>query len=252
MHLDLFCVGQYWWCSQSTVKVQEHAFSNQKITGGVGFKLLQKMGWSGNALGKGGHGILEPIAITMNLGTRGLCGADESAPAKKKKKKKKRTDQSDPASQLPNLSSNNPNYTYVQCRFDPNHVVPSHRLLKHELKCPANPYPASAKAREKRKNLLDNNSSKAAWRTTQPQSLPYGEPRASIPSHQALYMPRITQPIVSLAHESQLERERQTAYQVLRNAPQNDIRPLGFSYGHTLPGGTAPYILWPPPPSSFK
>jgi len=49
------------------------------------------------------------------------------------------------------------------------HVVPSHRLLKHELKCPANPYPASAKAREKRKNLLDNNSSKAAWRTTQPQ-----------------------------------------------------------------------------------
>jgi len=123
------------------VKVQEHAFSNQKITGGVGFKLLQKMGWSGNALGKGGHvraltltdtlvlrlrnsccmqGILEPIAITMNLGTRGLCGADESAPAKKKKKKKKRTDQSDPASQLPNLSSNNPNYTYVQCRFDPN------------------------------------------------------------------------------------------------------------------------------------
>lgn len=51
----------------------------------------------------------------MNAGTRGLRGADEVAPGKKKKKKKNKG-QARPADAEP---SNNPNYTYVRCRFDP-------------------------------------------------------------------------------------------------------------------------------------
>jgi hypothetical protein len=32
--------------------VHERHFSESKITGGIGFKMLQKMGWGGDALGK--------------------------------------------------------------------------------------------------------------------------------------------------------------------------------------------------------
>lgn len=140
--------------TKSTVQVHEHHFNDHKITGGVGFKMLQKMGWGGDALGKHEDGIVEPIAITMNPGTRGLCGADEKTQGKKKKKK---GGLRGPTDEPPN----NPNYKYVKCRFDPNHVVPEQRLAKHELNCPANPNPASHKAQLKRQNMLINSSSAA-------------------------------------------------------------------------------------------
>jgi len=39
----------------------------------VGFKLLQKMGWSGSkGLGKNENGILEPLEIQYNKSTHGL------------------------------------------------------------------------------------------------------------------------------------------------------------------------------------
>jgi hypothetical protein len=63
------------------------------------------------------QGIVEPIAITMNPGTRGLCGADEKTQGKKKKKK---GGLRGPTDEPPN----NPNYNYVKCRFDPNVRLP--------------------------------------------------------------------------------------------------------------------------------
>jgi len=46
------CLTSYLPPLQSTVQVREHNFNEHKITGGVGFKMLQKMGWGGDALGK--------------------------------------------------------------------------------------------------------------------------------------------------------------------------------------------------------
>lgn len=36
------------------------------------------------------------------------------------------------------------------------HIVPAHRLGKHEQSCPANPHPTTAKAQEKRERYLQN------------------------------------------------------------------------------------------------
>jgi hypothetical protein len=55
----------------------------------------------------------------MNPGTRGLCGADEQVQSKKKKKKN-----GVPSDQ----PSNNPNYKYVKCRYDP--------AVRHPLSLP--------------------------------------------------------------------------------------------------------------------
>ncbi|XP_039452586.1 uncharacterized protein LOC120431540 [Culex pipiens pallens] len=56
-------------------------FQEQKIdSSNLGFKLLQKLGWSGGSLGSKNEGIVDPINCQIKIGRQGLGGG---APAKK-------------------------------------------------------------------------------------------------------------------------------------------------------------------------
>ena len=59
---------------------QQNMFHNlAPITGGVGMRLLQKMGWKpGQVLGKRGEGNLEPIAMSVKMDRKGLISCEES------------------------------------------------------------------------------------------------------------------------------------------------------------------------------
>ena len=59
---------------------QQNMFHNlAPITGGVGMRLLQKMGWKpGQVLGKRGEGNLEPIAMNVKMDRKGLISCEES------------------------------------------------------------------------------------------------------------------------------------------------------------------------------
>ncbi len=49
------------------------------IRGGVGMKLLQKMGWRpGQVLGKRGEGSYEPIALSVKMDRKGLVSCAEA------------------------------------------------------------------------------------------------------------------------------------------------------------------------------
>lgn len=54
------------------------------LSGGVGMKLMQKMGWQpGQVLGKRGEGYAEPIAVQVKIDRRGLSSNTEKATTKK-------------------------------------------------------------------------------------------------------------------------------------------------------------------------
>ncbi|VDM43826.1 unnamed protein product [Toxocara canis] len=58
--------------------------SANKVTGGVGHKLMQKMGWSpGEGLGKDRDGPLEPLTLDVKSDRKGLVSTDELPPPKK-------------------------------------------------------------------------------------------------------------------------------------------------------------------------
>ncbi|XP_058466686.1 NF-kappa-B-repressing factor-like isoform X2 [Malaya genurostris] len=57
-------------------------FKNQRLDeGNIGFRMLQKQGWSGGSLGSANDGILEPIGFQKKDNKAGL-GADGSSPQK--------------------------------------------------------------------------------------------------------------------------------------------------------------------------
>lgn len=48
------------------------------VSGGVGMKLLQKMGWQpGEGLGRNREGVLEPLALELKIDKKGLVSKDE-------------------------------------------------------------------------------------------------------------------------------------------------------------------------------
>jgi len=54
------------------------------VTGGIGMKLLQKMGWEpGQVIGKSGKGLVEPIALTVKVDRKGLSSTFEKPSGKK-------------------------------------------------------------------------------------------------------------------------------------------------------------------------
>ncbi|XP_047127988.1 protein SON isoform X1 [Hydra vulgaris] len=59
--------------------VRKDFFHNlQPVTGGVGMRMMQKMGWQqGRPLGKKQEGFLAPIAVDIKVGRGGLYSADE-------------------------------------------------------------------------------------------------------------------------------------------------------------------------------
>ena len=53
------------------------------VSGGIGMKLLQKMGWKpGQVIGKRGEGYAEPIALTVKIDRKGLSAGKEKAAKK--------------------------------------------------------------------------------------------------------------------------------------------------------------------------
>ena len=53
------------------------------VSGGIGMKLLQKMGWKpGQVIGKRGEGYAEPIALTVKIDRKGLSAGKEKATKK--------------------------------------------------------------------------------------------------------------------------------------------------------------------------
>ena len=53
------------------------------VTGGIGMKLLQKMGWKpGQVIGKRGEGYAEPITLTVKIDRKGLSAGKEKATKK--------------------------------------------------------------------------------------------------------------------------------------------------------------------------
>lgn len=53
------------------------------VAGGVGMRLLQKMGWQpGEGLGRNKEGTLEPLALDIKTDKRGLLSKEEMAPSK--------------------------------------------------------------------------------------------------------------------------------------------------------------------------
>ena len=53
------------------------------VTGGIGMKLLQKMGWRpGQVIGKRGEGFAEPIPLIVKIDRKGLSTVKEK-PTKK-------------------------------------------------------------------------------------------------------------------------------------------------------------------------
>ncbi|KAL9968553.1 hypothetical protein ACROYT_G020661 [Oculina patagonica] len=53
------------------------------LSGGIGMKLLQKMGWKpGQVIGKRGEGYAEPIALTVKIDRKGLSAGKEKAAKK--------------------------------------------------------------------------------------------------------------------------------------------------------------------------
>ena len=74
------------------------------------------------------QGIVEPIAITMNNGTRGLCGADEQAQGKKKKKK---GGLSGPAAEPPTT----PTTTTSSVAVTPMHACPTQQRTHTTIEC---------------------------------------------------------------------------------------------------------------------
>ncbi len=46
---------------QGSVAVHERTYEDLRITEGVGFKMLKKMGWGGAGLGKNEEGIVDPV-----------------------------------------------------------------------------------------------------------------------------------------------------------------------------------------------
>lgn len=66
------------------------------VSGGVGQRLLQKMGWvPGQVIGKSGRGMVEPIALTVKVDRKGLSSTFEKPLGKKG------------GPTVPNMSSNN-------------------------------------------------------------------------------------------------------------------------------------------------
>lgn len=54
------------------------------IKGGVGMRLLEKMGWKpGQVLGKRGEGNIEPIAMNVKTDRKGLISCEETGKAGK-------------------------------------------------------------------------------------------------------------------------------------------------------------------------
>jgi hypothetical protein len=48
------------------------------VAGGVGMKLLQKMGWQpGEGLGRHGEGTLEPLSLDIKMDKKGLLSKEE-------------------------------------------------------------------------------------------------------------------------------------------------------------------------------
>lgn len=53
------------------------------MAGGVGMRLLQKMGWQpGEGLGRNKEGTLEPLAMDIKMDKKGLLSKEEAAPPK--------------------------------------------------------------------------------------------------------------------------------------------------------------------------
>lgn len=53
------------------------------VSGGIGMKLLQKMGWKpGQVIGKRGEGYAEPITLTVKIDRKGLSAGKEKAAKK--------------------------------------------------------------------------------------------------------------------------------------------------------------------------
>jgi len=53
------------------------------VSGGIGMKLLEKMGWKpGQVIGKRGEGYAEPIALTVKIDRKGLSAGKEKAAKK--------------------------------------------------------------------------------------------------------------------------------------------------------------------------
>jgi len=53
------------------------------VAGGVGMRLLQKMGWQpGEGLGRNKEGTLEPLAMDIKMDKKGLLSKEEAAPPK--------------------------------------------------------------------------------------------------------------------------------------------------------------------------
>lgn len=53
------------------------------VSGGIGMKLLQKMGWKpGQVIGKRGEGCAEPIALTVKIDRKGLSAGKEKVAKK--------------------------------------------------------------------------------------------------------------------------------------------------------------------------
>lgn len=64
--------------------VKKDMFQNlTPVSGGIGMKLLQKMGWKpGQVIGKRGEGYAEPIAVTVKIDRKGLSAGKEKAAKK--------------------------------------------------------------------------------------------------------------------------------------------------------------------------
>lgn len=54
------------------------------IRGGVGMRLLEKMGWKpGQVIGKRGEGNIEPIALSVKMDRKGLVSCEETGKGRK-------------------------------------------------------------------------------------------------------------------------------------------------------------------------
>ena len=50
-----------------------------RLSGGLGMKMLQKMGWSqGEGLGKAGDGEVDPIKVSVKLDRKGLVSEEDA------------------------------------------------------------------------------------------------------------------------------------------------------------------------------
>ncbi|KAJ7363598.1 hypothetical protein OS493_009758 [Desmophyllum pertusum] len=64
-------------------KICKEASKRGSKSGGIGMKLLQKMGWKpGQVIGKRGEGYAEPIAVTIKIDRKGLSAGKEKATKK--------------------------------------------------------------------------------------------------------------------------------------------------------------------------